>query len=625
MTQAAAAHVRSPLPGYPRFRGVVLTRGHSAVNVARQRAIRSALQSASSSTSPECADPTAVVGANLCYQGGPVVGANTVHVIFWKGPVSPPSGVTPFPADYLPTLKTYFTDVAHDSGQASNVYSVSTQYGDRSGSGAYQVSFNPVIDVDEDTNPFPTGECTDAATDPGPCVTDKQLREEIASRIASNGKGWTSSLHDLFFIFTPKGVGSCFSSGSSAEVSNLCALAENGFCGYHGSFGPAGSPTLYANIPDNAEIGGCDSSEYPAGAVGSHDVDGTLDTLSHEHNEMVTDPLEKEPAWTDVIGQEEADKCLAPETFSTYGGALGGTPAESFESAPGVFTVTPGTLFNQLINGHRYWLQTEWSNTAGEVQGGCVQRMLNAAFIPPASAAASVPASFDGSASGSAGDPAEYWVWDFGDGMQSGTPAATVAHTYALAGAYEVTLTAVDAAGNSNTVTHTVTVGEAPPPPPPLSSPPVATSTTTNATAISPIHLTVSELAAKLGLPNAGAGLSGLGTIALGRAECPPACGIALSLYTSVRVKRHRHRLTRRVLIGSLHTTVAAGGTGALALVLNPTGRALLIRAHRLRIVLKASVEDQQGAVWQLSRSLTLTSAGHAAGRAGHAAERARG
>ena len=90
---------------------------------------------------------------------------------------------------------------------------------------------------------------------------------------------------------------------------------------------------------------GCAGEQSPNG----NDADPALDSVSHEHIEMITDPYGS--AWFDNTsdGNEIADKC------PVYGAPLG---------------VTPTGEYNQTINTHPYWLQEEWSNRAG----GCVQR-----------------------------------------------------------------------------------------------------------------------------------------------------------------------------------------------------------------------------------------------------------
>jgi PKD repeat protein len=54
--------------------------------------------------------------------------------------------------------------------------------------------------------------------------------------------------------------------------------------------------------------------------------------------------------------------------------------------------------------------------------------------------------------------------WSFGDGTPAAT-GASVSHTYTKAGTFTVTLTATDQAGNTSSVTHSITVTPATPPP----------------------------------------------------------------------------------------------------------------------------------------------------------------
>ncbi len=80
----------------------------------------------------------------------------------------------------------------------------------------------------------------------------------------------------MFFVFTPKGEGSCFGSGPP------CAFTD--YCAYHGAFGN----TIYANMPyGNTFAGNCTSlSQFPNEA----DSDVEINIVSHEHMEAVTDP-----------------------------------------------------------------------------------------------------------------------------------------------------------------------------------------------------------------------------------------------------------------------------------------------------------------------------------------------
>jgi hypothetical protein len=588
---------KSPLPGYPRFRGVMLVHDGSSASVAREQAIRAALKATPSSTNPNCTLAGTNPGADLCWWGGPVVTAHTVHLIFWEGP----SGHK-FPFEYIEKVEAYFSDVAfasQASGEAnSSVYSVDTQYAGSNGPVTFKASFGSPADVFVDkTTPLPAKgtlptQCKDATF--STCITDEDLHKEV--EVAELAMGWKSSLEDIYFVLTPPNVGSCFEPGSS-ESGDVCALVEGGYCAYHSDFGATGEQTLYANIPDVGNVEGCDAGEHPNGAGG---VDATLDTASHEHNETITDPLGSQAgeknAWLDVIGQEIGDKCLPPETFNSYG--------EGFEGSAGEFS-------NQLIAGGRYWLQREWSNTAFNGEGGCVARMLNTAFTPSSESRARTPVTFDGSASGELGDPAVYWVWSFGDLMQTGTPEAKVSHIYAQPGLYLVTLTAFDEHGNSNTHSTFVEVGAAPPSPPPSTPITVKELGTikeqvTVREVVVPGRLTATDLAAKLGLPGNGNKLSGNGPFTIGHAECPPACGVTLQLYAKEPKISHKHRTSRRVLVGSARLTLGGKDTGALSLSLNDKGKTLLRKLHKLACKLIVTVEGQEGGTWQIVRSLTL-------------------
>src|SRR5258708_1703469 len=91
------------------------------------------------------------------------------------------------------------------------------------------------------------------------------------------------------------------------------------------------------SVPGNES---CDGGNHPKGSA-----DGALEGgLSHEHNEAITDP-EPNNAWTDFAGggNEIGDKCN-----ESNGAALGTAPN--------------GASYNQVIDGHLYWYQEEWSN-----------------------------------------------------------------------------------------------------------------------------------------------------------------------------------------------------------------------------------------------------------------------
>jgi hypothetical protein len=253
-----------------------------------------------------------------------------LHSLSKSAATAAPSFLT-YDAGYETLIDQYLADVAHDSGGTANVYSVAMQYSDGSGNLQYQSSFGGSY-VDND--PLPANGCDDGQD--SVCLTDTQLQAEIQAVLTA--KGWHGSDSALFVLLTPSGVGGCFD-GSGLECTT------NTYCAYHNAFSDSsGEPVIYANEPYNATIDGCDPGSSPNG----DDADATINTLSHEHNEAITDPF-GDGWWRDSDGQENGDLCAWD-----FGAALGGSA---------------GTVYNQLINGHHYWLQQEWSNNGS----GCFQ------------------------------------------------------------------------------------------------------------------------------------------------------------------------------------------------------------------------------------------------------------
>jgi hypothetical protein len=267
------------------------------------------------------ARPSGGSSSNLSYHGGPVMLTNTTYAIFWGPSNSWDSG-------YQTLIDRFFGDVQADNGKSTNVYASDTQYYNAA---TTKIAYNSTVGGFRlDTNAYPASGCTDQAT--AICLTDTQLQAEIKADISA--AGWSAGPSKLFLIFTPKGVGSCL--GSS------CAYTT--FCAYHNWFTSGGSPVLYANQPYGAagySVYTCDAGQRPNGNT----ADATINLLSHEHNEAITDG--QGTAWFDRRGYENGDKC-----------------AWNFGSSQG----TSGARYNQTINTHRYYLQQEWSNA----RSGCV-------------------------------------------------------------------------------------------------------------------------------------------------------------------------------------------------------------------------------------------------------------
>jgi PKD domain len=670
---AAATPIGHPrsgkVPGFPRARGLIPVLSSPAAVSAHEALVREAFAAARANAKRKHAPATpAITVANpealppcslaeeqqrsqftqaVCYHGGPVLHDPKIRLIFWQGP--PTTSVEPFTTAYKEVVERYFEDIANESAAASNVFGIDPQYFEIKtgtstrvpGEDAFSFKATPEYVAEDTERPF-TSECSDSTPDTeGPCLLDSEIRAEVAAEITKKEtEGWKGeSLENVYLVLTPKGVGGCLAGAG-------CADAESGYCAYHGDFGgngdTVGEQTLYADLPFVGGISGCDSGVHPNEVISGKaaaGADAVIDDASHELNETVTDPIgsqcnegegsEKgkilgcEPlSWTDVAGFEIADKCIVEEPRegeeSTYGEPLGEVTEGSEKS-----------LYNQEIAGGHYWSQRQWGNEGGsyyagdEFAGSCEQRELGASFRVASGGSATVPTTFDAEGSGAPGHPPTYWVWNFGDSEeQIATTRPTVSHTYALPCVCTVSVAAYDLLGSSVGHVAKVTIGVAPPPSSPPSTPPTTVTTTTvTATVAAPVaHYSTAQLAAKLGLPRAGAKLAGLGVITFGHGTCPPACSLSGRLTTRVSsVSRHR-RVTRTVLIGTVTLKIAPGGTGTIALKLNSNGRSLLRSRHRLATALALSVTGREGGSWQLTRSFTLTASGGSSARAHHTA-----
>lgn len=266
---------------------------------------------------------TAGSGAGqLKYHNGPVMHTNATYAIYWV-----PAGYS-VASDYRSLIDRFLGDVAADSGKTSNVYYSDTAYSDSAGRISYSSSFGGSV---LDTNPYPASGCTDTVSQTTVCLSDAQLAAE-AKRVAA-AQGWGTGSTKLFFVFTAKNVGSC--SGSSCAFSSYCA--------YHSWSGSGSTETLYANQPYTDTVpSACDATAHP----NNSEADPTINVVSHEHNETITDPNGN--AWYDAAGYENGDKCAWK-----FGTSIGSTSSGAY---------------NQLINGHPYELQMEYSNG----QRGCI-------------------------------------------------------------------------------------------------------------------------------------------------------------------------------------------------------------------------------------------------------------
>jgi len=352
---------------------------------------------------------------NMDYNGGPIMPTNTDYMVVWS-----PKGLGVFPSEYIPGLARYWTDLAHDNGMNTNTDSVLTQYNDLTGASVhYAVTFGGVL---LDTDPYPKSTCptNGAITN---CMSDLQLQHELQKFTTANNLP-----HDLtheYFLFTPRNVATCFtdqapSFGGCSALIDPFQLAA--FCAYHEN--TVSNPMLfYAVEPYLVGNRFCDDGNHPNGPSDAELVGG----LSHEHSESITDPIPND-AWTNGAGSnqglEVGDQC---------------------DGQMGPYGIVPGTKdtkFNQILNGHYYWFQEEWSN-AGHT---CLQSYTQSEAQPTATetvtAAGGTTMNFDASGSTAPGGVADF-SWQFNDAFAAQTQELTtpmITHTFPEAGAYSTGL-----------------------------------------------------------------------------------------------------------------------------------------------------------------------------------------
>src|SRR5215470_17995969 len=306
----------------------------------------------------------------LIWHGGAVMGtAQTgplvITPIYWTPPGHP------MDPSYTSLLSQYLGDVAAASGSTTNVFSILPEYFGSDGSIRYDIQLgNPITD----TNPLPADGCKLLHKDKtgiyadgtgyNACLDDAQVQAQTNSVVAA--QHLPVNLSHIYVMFLPKHVEACFNPGPTTNAKNGCTInyqPSTAFCAYH-SQAPNGLE--YANMPfpiylspvgftcgSNARIAFPGVIETPNN---NPDGDTVINPTSHEVNELITNPDNNgltASGWFDVAGFENGDEC----NF-VYGTAQG----------------TPGHLFNQVINGHNYLTQEEFSNSSFFASGGgCLQ------------------------------------------------------------------------------------------------------------------------------------------------------------------------------------------------------------------------------------------------------------
>jgi hypothetical protein len=396
-------------------------------------------------------------------------------------------------------MERYFTDVAADSGKASNVFGVLRQYYDRTGFADYRQTFDPRRQVIIDRQPYPQRDPQGCPYDSTPvwhpayatCVSQLQIQSELqrlitADRLPTAGPrsaalpgqgspffpwiqgnpigGHLSANAPIYFVVVPANVELCQILGTICSATQMTA--------YHSFFTDAqGSVVLYAPIsmdplaawPVPPPVkGGCDFSGTGVNQEPNGDYQGdcVMPRLSHEDSETITDPLPV-GAWYAPGGSiiiESGDVC---DNTGPFDPPLGNDPFAFLPTLGG--SAAAGTLYDQLINGHRYYTQSEWSNGDGNCEmrpsGGTIVPRFNAPRRP---VGVGRSLRFDPAASRSR-NPLSSATWQFGDGsptafFSASATLTSVEHSYRKPGRYTVTLTLVDDHGSLKTTKSLVTV-----------------------------------------------------------------------------------------------------------------------------------------------------------------------
>jgi hypothetical protein len=370
---------------------------------------------------------------NMDYNGGPVMPSNTDYMVLWS-----PNGVSAYPSEFVPGVGQFFRDLAHDSGGNQNVDSVGPQYNDLTGAVAkYDVRFGGVL---LDRHPYPASQCPATAPVTN-CLTDAQIQQELVKFVTARHLK-TDRSHE-YFLLTPPHVESCFSANPSTNFDG-CSAGEpspfRAFCAYHQN---TALPTMlfYANDPYDADNARCQDGNYPNG-ISDGEINGGL---SHEHMESVTDPIPND-AWTNGSGANQGLE-VGDQCNRVRGNPLGTAPN--------------GAMYNQVINGHFYWYQEEWSN----LTHSCVQRLTLPSTLPTATetvTADGTDMTFDASGSTAPGGVADF-SWQFNDAFAAQTveqTTPTITHTFPAAGAYSTGLAVFNPDGLSAGTGGIVTTGQ---------------------------------------------------------------------------------------------------------------------------------------------------------------------
>ncbi|HEY7891734.1 MAG TPA: PKD domain-containing protein, partial [Solirubrobacteraceae bacterium] len=495
----------------------------------------------------------------LAYEGGPIMSsARWIEVVWGSGFTTENAGLPEYVASYL-------ADDAADSGKTTNVFAIDAQYSTSSQVLAYNQSFAGSVELTP-------AKCAGASA----CsLEESEIETELAAQIADGklpaptGDGMSTA----YVVLLPKSITVTDHNASQSGVS---------WCSEHGSETlSGGSRMIFAMVPDLGSSGGCGT------LVNSND--NVILSLSHQQNEMLTDPL------------------VAQNELAWYDGNIGDSPGYG---EIGDICVTAGADYGEeTIGAHKWFVQNEWSNADNKCEASTKEFSPPTADFTATASANTASLSATGASSNHLGasHPAAIasYSWDFGDG-QSGS-GSTPSHTYAAAGTYTVSMTATDTLGFTAHATHQVTVSAPPSTGGGTTSGSGSTSGGSTGTGGSPAPAITSSGGSSTKL----AGSTVLVLLA-SSVTCPQGsfpCIVKLIATARVPAKHRAH--TRRpklqtARVGTATIVVSAGTIQHLTLKLNGNGAKLLRKIGRLTVTVMVTVSYGSQTVTS-TPTLTLT------------------
>ncbi len=285
----------------------------------------------------------------------------TTSFVYWQ-----PKGAPAFPKGYETAVTDFFKGLEHENGSDQDFYSVLTQYGVND-----ETHVGKAI-KDKDPYPAESSGCDLSLERPlsKPCVSLPQIATEVNELVKQHklpkqiNEAGQFEATNVFFVMLPPGVSTCDYPHAGHETSE-CSGAQ--FCAAHdSSLGSeqAESP-VWAVMPYSPGVKGCEDPQHPNSAY-----EDEFPHIEHEFVEATTDPYGVGWLNDSTSGVEEvADICNGAWAF-------GNVPfQEKMRWGTALGTAPNGALYNQVIDGHEYYLQQLYSNATET----CVQRKA----LPP--------------------------------------------------------------------------------------------------------------------------------------------------------------------------------------------------------------------------------------------------